>query len=60
MTEAAFAKWQLAPGLAGLPVVGDGATMRHVQVPGGHVAQRHSHAHEQFLLVAAGSGTLQC
>ncbi len=60
MSEAAFAKWQFEPGVAALPVMGAGATLRQVQVPAGHVAKRHSHAHEQFLLVTAGSGALQC
>jgi quercetin dioxygenase-like cupin family protein len=60
MTEAEFAHWQMEPGVATLPIVGNGATLRQVQVPAGHVAARHSHNHEQFLLVAAGSGALQC
>lgn len=60
MTEAEFAKWHLAPGLASLPVAGEGVVLRQVQVAAGHVAARHSHTHEQFLLVTAGSGTLQC
>jgi quercetin dioxygenase-like cupin family protein len=60
MSEAAFARWALTPGPQSAPVMGDGATLREVQVPEGHVASRHSHTHEQFLLVTAGSGTLQC
>jgi quercetin dioxygenase-like cupin family protein len=60
MTDAEFAYWQMQPGSAAPPLVGSGATLRQVQVPAGHVAERHSHAHEQFLLVASGSGTLQC
>lgn len=60
MSEAEFATWQMQPGPAALPVVGAGATLRQVQVAAGHVAGRHSHAHEQFLLVTSGSGTLQC
>jgi quercetin dioxygenase-like cupin family protein len=60
MTEAAFARFGLQPGAPASPVIGEGATLREVQVPAGHVAKRHSHTHEQFLLVAAGSGTLQC
>jgi quercetin dioxygenase-like cupin family protein len=60
MTESAFAIWNLAPGDAAPPLPGAGATLRQVQVPAGHVADRHSHAHEQFLLVTAGSGRLSC
>jgi quercetin dioxygenase-like cupin family protein len=60
MTESAFATWQLRPGPAAPPVVGDGATLRQVQVAAGRVATSHSHDHEQFLLVTAGSGTLKC
>jgi quercetin dioxygenase-like cupin family protein len=60
VTEAEFSHWHFAPGAAALPVVGQGATMRQVQVPEGHIATRHSHTHEQFLLVTAGSGRLQC
>jgi quercetin dioxygenase-like cupin family protein len=60
MTETSFATWSLAPGASAPPLEGQGASLRRVEVPAGHVAQRHSHAHEQFLLVAAGRGTLQC
>lgn len=65
MNEAEFTQWCLQPGtvsspVVGAPVVGESATLRQVQVPAGHVALRHSHAHEQFLLVTAGSGRLHC
>ena len=60
MTESEFATWKLEPGIAAMPLAGEGATMRQVQVPAGHVANRHSHPYEQFLLVTAGSGTLAC
>ena len=60
MIESAFAKWQLTPGPTVPPVVGHGATLRQVQVEAGRVATSHSHNHEQFLLVTAGSGTLNC
>lgn len=43
---------------AALP--GTGATMRHVAVKAGHVAQRHHHDYEQFFYVAAGHGRLEC
>jgi quercetin dioxygenase-like cupin family protein len=60
MTEAEFTTWPFAPGTALPPLVGQGATLRQVQVPAGYVAARHSHAHEQFLLVTSGAGLLQC
>lgn len=60
MTEAAFATWPFEPGLAAAALTGDGATLRQVQVPAGTVAARHTHAHEQFLIVTAGHATLQC
>ncbi len=41
-------------------IPGQGATLRHVAVKAGHVAQRHHHDHEQFLFVASGHGRLQC
>ena len=39
---------------------GQRATLRHVAVKAGHVAQRHHHDYEQFLYVASGHGRLQC
>ena len=60
MTETAFAHWSLLPGPAVPPLAGKGATLRQVQVAAGRVATSHSHDYEQFLLVTAGSGTLQC
>jgi quercetin dioxygenase-like cupin family protein len=39
-------------------MLGEGATLRRVQLQAGHVAAKHSHTHEQFLVVLAGSGTL--
>ena len=45
---------------SGQEMPGAGATLRTVHVPAGRVAERHSHAHEQFLLVLSGAGTLQC
>jgi quercetin dioxygenase-like cupin family protein len=52
--------WRLEPGEAMAPLAGEGAVLRQVQVPAGTVAARHSHAHEQFLIVTAGAGTLDC
>jgi len=60
MNTPVFAAWSLAPGAIALPVEGQRATLRRVEVGAGHVAERHSHAHEQFLLVTAGGGTLRC
>ncbi len=59
MTIGAFAKWKLEPGAETPPLHGDGATLRQVQVAAGRIATRHSHTHEQFLIVTAGSGALQ-
>lgn len=39
---------------------GAGATLRQVRVKAGHIASRHSHPHEQFLLVLSGAGRLEC
>ncbi len=54
-----FAQWNPGgPPPAALP--GAGATMRQVHAKAGHVAERHSHPHEQFLLVISGAGRLEC
>jgi len=60
MSEADVAVWGLGPGEAAPVMAGEGAVLRQVQVPAGTAAARHSHAHEQFLIVTAGAGTLQC
>jgi quercetin dioxygenase-like cupin family protein len=60
MTDTTSATWSLSPGAPVPPLAGQGASLRRVDVQAGHVADRHSHAHEQFLLVTAGSGRLQC
>jgi quercetin dioxygenase-like cupin family protein len=62
MSEASITQWDFAPGAdtgTGL-VPGDGASLRRVNVPAGRKADRHSHAHEQFLLVVSGAGRLEC
>lgn len=41
-------------------LAGAGASMRQVHVKAGHIATRHSHPHEQFLLVMSGAGRLEC
>lgn len=59
MDPVSVAPWTPAdPASAELP--GAGATMRRVRVKAGHIATRHSHPHEQFLLVLSGAGRLEC
>ncbi len=59
MESVAFAHWDLSsPPPDAMP--GVGATVRQVHVKAGHVATRHSHPHEQFLLVMSGAGRLEC
>lgn len=59
MSSVAAAQWgQSGPSPDALP--GSGATMRQVHVKAGHIATRHSHPHEQFLLVMSGAGRLEC
>jgi quercetin dioxygenase-like cupin family protein len=41
-------------------VPGQGASLRRIQIPAGTTADRHSHPHEQFVLVLEGSGNLRC
>jgi quercetin dioxygenase-like cupin family protein len=60
MQEAEAAIWRLEPGEAAQALAGTGAALRQVQVPAGSTAPRHSHTHEQFLIVTAGAGTLHC
>jgi len=60
MSEADAAIWRLEPGEAAPILAGAGAVLRQVQVPAGTSAPRHSHTHEQFLIVTAGAGTLHC
>lgn len=40
-------------------IPGIGASLKHITVKAGTVAARHSHPHEQFLLVIEGSARLQ-
>ncbi len=56
VSTAQFADWGSEP--ACLP--GAGAELRQIYVKAGHVAPRHSHDHEQFLLVVSGGGRLTC
>jgi quercetin dioxygenase-like cupin family protein len=39
-------------------VQGQGASVKRVEVPAGASAERHSHPHEQFVIVLEGTGTL--
>ena len=59
MESVTFAQWDPS-GPPPEAVPGAGATMRQVHVKAGHVATRHSHPHEQFLLVMSGAGRLEC
>ncbi len=47
-------------GPAPAPLPGTGAALRQVHIKAGHTATRHSHPHEQFLLVLSGAGRLEC
>ena len=53
------ARWS-AGGPARSELPGSGGTMRHIVVKAGHVATRHHHDFEQFLLVVSGGGRLEC
>ncbi len=51
---------EVAPsGVANRVLPGTGASLVMVQVPAGTKADRHSHAHEQFVQVLSGSGVLE-
>lgn len=40
-------------------IAGAGASLVRVAVPAGAIAERHSHPHEQFVLVVSGSGVIE-
>ena len=48
-----------ANGVARRAIPGAGAGLVRIVVPAGTAAPRHSHAHEQFVQVLSGSGTLE-
>lgn len=51
---------EIAPSGVGKRVLtGSGASLVMVRVPAGTQAERHSHAHEQFVQVLSGSGVLE-
>ena len=55
---------ELPPEPAGPPVgkrrlQGTGASLVRVEIEAGTKAERHSHAHEQFVQVISGAGTLE-
>lgn len=41
-------------------IAGLGASLKRVQIKAGAVAGRHSHPHEQFVIVLEGGGRLEC
>lgn len=63
--EASVVDWGAVPregpegGVRKRHVSGEGADLVMVEVPAGTRAPRHSHPHEQFVLVVAGGGTLE-
>ena len=62
MANASVVQWNLSPGAdpATAIVPGEGAALKRVDVAAGRKAERHSHTHEQFVLVVSGAGTLDC
>ena len=41
-------------------ISGLGASLKRVQIKAGAMADRHSHPHEQFVIVLEGGGRLEC
>jgi len=62
MPGASVTQWSLGPGTGqeAAIVPGDGASLKRVGVPAGHKASRHSHPHEQFVLIVSGAGEIEC
>lgn len=48
-----------ADGIERREIVGDGASLKRIDIKAGVIAGRHSHDHEQFLLVLEGHAVLQ-
>ena len=59
MTQVDTALWTQS-GAAPPALPGAGATLRQVHIKAGHSAPRHSHPHEQFLMVLSGAGQIDC
>ena len=61
MSGASITQWNLTPGADAGPgiVPGDGASLKRVNIPAGRKGDRHSHLHEQFVLVVSGGGRLE-
>lgn len=57
MSEASTTRWT---GVADEPLPGTGATVRQVRVKADQIVAKHSHPHEQFVLIVSGAGTLEC
>ena len=62
MANASIAQWNLSPGTdpAAAIVPGEGASLKRIDVTAERKADRHSHPHEQFVLVVSGAGQLEC
>lgn len=65
MPNASVSHWSAIPGQGNAGVErkmlpGAGASLMRVQIAAGTEAGRHSHEHEQFVLVVAGTGRLEC
>jgi quercetin dioxygenase-like cupin family protein len=65
MANVNTAQWSIAPGAhpgadGTQAVPGTGASLKQVRITAGHRAPRHSHPHEQFVMVLAGGGELEC
>lgn len=57
-------RWDELPADTGSAAVrreipGAGASLKQIEIPAGTRADRHSHSHEQFVVVLEGSGTLE-
>lgn len=60
--QASITQWNLLPGADGAAAVvaGEGASLKRVTVEAGRKADRHSHPHEQFVMIVSGAGRLAC
>ncbi len=56
VTSAAWSQTGPAPA----PLPGAGANLRQIHVKAGQVVTKHSHPHEQFILILSGAGRLEC